>query len=615
MAALLTADLCVVGGGMAGVCAALAAARLGARVVLVQDRSVLGGNASSEIRMHIVGASCSGRRPLARESGLLEEIRLEEAVRNPLRSPAIFDLLLYDLVAREPNITLLLDTACDGCVMDGRRIAAVEAVRQSTEERFRIEAPFYADCSGDSRLGKEARADFRMGREARAEFGEPHAPEQADASTLGSTILLMARDCGRPAPFIAPPWARRVSAEDLKLRSHRDLDYGYWWAEWGGHLDTIRDNPRIRHELLAIELGVWDHIKNHCRCGEDPSGAYEKRLAGETPPRRDAENWALEWVGMLPGKRESRRLLGPVILTEHDIAGGRLFEDTVAYGGWWMDLHPVAGVDAKDEAPCEQVEVPHLYSIPLRALYSRNVENLFMAGRNISATHVAFSSTRVMGACSVAGQAVGTAAALAARQGLCTAAGLLDARRLRELQQTLLKMDAFLPGIRAADPADIAPQAVFQASSQTPGGEAWLAVNGITRRLTPALHPTFEESSNQWRPESLPAWIELEWERPRVIREVHLTFDTGFERELTLSMSEAFTRRMIRGPQPETARAYTLSAPGGELRVDGNYQRKRVHGLERAITTDRLRLTVEASNGAPAAGVFEIRVYEEVDGR
>jgi len=405
---------------MAGVSAALAAARNGARVVLLERRSVLGGNASSEIRMHIVGASCSGRRPGARESGIIEELRLEDAVHNPQRSPFMFDLLLYDKVRREPNILLLLDTDLTGCLTEntpgGRSIRSVSATRSMSEDKFLIEASIFLDCTGDGRLGAESGADCRMGRESRSEYGESLAPEQADACTLGSTILFQARKHPHPMPFTAPPWARRFSEEDLRLRSHRELDYGYWWVEWGGTLDTIKDGDRIRHELLAIALGVWDHIKNGCQATGDPAAEYEKWMDGGSPPE-SADNWALEWIGMLPGRRESRRLLGSYVLTEQDLLQGRTFEDDVAYGGWWIDLHPPLGVDAVAEYPCRQVEVPYLYGIPLRSLYSRNVGNLFFAGRNISASHVALASTRVMATCSVMGQAVGTAAAIAARKG------------------------------------------------------------------------------------------------------------------------------------------------------------------------------------------------------
>lgn len=606
----LSADFCVVGGGMAGVCAALAAARRGATVVLVQDRSVLGGNASSEVRMHISGASCSGKRAGARESGIIDELRVEDSVRNPHRSFPMFDLLLYDKIVSEPRITLLLDTACVGCEVEAGRIRGVRAIRTSTEDHFEIEALFFADCSGDGRLGKQAGADFRVGREARDEFGEPHAVETADAKTLGSTILFSASRKDRPCPFTAPAWARRFTEADLRLRSHREWEYGYWWVEWGGELDTIHDNARIRHELLRIALGVWDHIKNGCQ-GEITNTGYDKwmdaadaRASVERP-----DNWSLDWIGMLAGKRESRRFLAPHVIAETDIVSGRVFDDEVAYGGWWLDLHPPAGVDAVDEFPCTQIDVPHLYSIPLRALYSRNVGNLFFAGRNISATHVAFASTRVMATCALTGQAVGTAAALASAARLVRAHELLDKPHLDRLQQLLAEDDMFLLGVRAADERDLARRATILASSQAPGHPAANIANGVTRATSPRLHPGLKDCSNQWRSTGLPAWIELTWPEPVTIREMQVTFDTGFERELTLSLSNAFTGKMIRGPQPETVADYDIVCGNTVIEIRGNYLRKRKHTLARPISTRSVRLLVKRTHGDAAARVFEIRVY------
>jgi len=231
-------------------------------VVLVQDRSVLGGNSSSEVRMHIVGADGSGQVPHAREGGIIEELRLEDAVWNPQRSPHMWDQLLLDKVVAEPNITLLLNTSLDGVRMDGaRRIVAVHAVRPSIEEEFWIEAAIFIDCTGDGRLGAEAGADFRMGREGRDEYGESRAVPQADCHTLGSSILFMARQYDRPMPFRKPSWVRTFRCADLPYRPHSNYEYGYWWIEWGGQFDTIRDNDRIRHELVRIAYGVWDHIQ------------------------------------------------------------------------------------------------------------------------------------------------------------------------------------------------------------------------------------------------------------------------------------------------------------------------------------------------------------------
>ncbi|MGW8180969.1 MAG: FAD-dependent oxidoreductase, partial [bacterium] len=277
----LAADVVVVGGGMAGVLASIAAARNGASVILVQDRSVLGGNASSEVRMHIVGADHHGNRPNedARETGILEEIRLEDAMRNPRRSSSVFDLLLYEKVISEERITLLMNTHCYGAEMDVARIRAILASRHSTEDHFRIEGKVFIDCSGDGRLGAEAGAAVRAGRESRSEYGESLAPLEADRKTLGSSILIMARRHDRPMPFKAPDWIHHFT-HPLPHRSIGSYEYGYWWNEWGGELDTIKDNEKIRHELQRTALGIWNLIKN--------SGYY-----------KDSENWALEWVGAI----------------------------------------------------------------------------------------------------------------------------------------------------------------------------------------------------------------------------------------------------------------------------------------------------------------------------
>lgn len=586
----LDADVVVVGGGMAGVCAAIAAARNGASVVLIQDRPVLGGNSSSEIRMHIVGADCHGSRndTDARETGILEELRLECAVRNPQRSASMWDLLLYEWVKREPNIVLLLNTSCIGVKMASENlIDAVIALRNSTEDLFTVRGKVFIDCSGDGRLGVEAGAEFRKGREGRDEFGESLAPPKPDNKTMGSSILFITRKHDRPMPFKPPNWIRKFPCcEDLPHRAHSNWEYGYWWVEWGGELDTIKDNERIRDELLAIALGVWDHIKN--------SGLHP-----------ESENWALEWIGFLPGKRESRRFIGDYILTQHDLQRGEVFEDGVAYGGWPIDLHPPEGIDTK-EPPNIAVKVP-LYNIPFRCLYSRNIDNLLFAGRNISATHVAFGSTRVMGTCSVMGQAVGTAAALCVRYN-CTPREL-GKEAIKDLQQLLLKQDAYIIGVSNSDPYDLARMAEVKASSETKGCEAVNVINGIHRGVY--------ERKNRWASDPMqpmPQWLELHFREPKRIREVHLTFDTGLNRELTLSFSDWANRRMIWGPQPETVRDYELQVLYGDsaktvVKVEGNYQRKRVHQFEPHLATG-IRLIVQSTNGDNSAKVFEVRVYE-----
>ncbi len=608
----LSTGLVVAGGGMSGVCTALAAARNGAKVVLVQNRSRLGGNASSEVRMHIVGANWHKNRPGWREGGLLEEMRLDDAVNNPCRCREMWDLMLYDKVMAEPNITLLLDSTLVSAEMKGNRIVAVTVRSDSTERIYRIEAELFCDCTGDSRLALEAGADMRRGREARAEFDETLAPEVADQETLGSSILFTSRKHDGPVPFAAPSWARKMDAAQLQRRTIKSWEYGYWWIEWGGHIDTISDNERIRFELLGIVMGLWDHIKNS---GKFPSSA----------------NWALEWVGMVPGKRESRRLVGDHLLTEHDLLSGGQFEDAVAIGGWPLDDHPPGGFDSVSDSPGRQVATREVYDIPLRSLYSHNVANLFMAGRNISATHVAFTSTRVMGTCSVMGQAAGTAAALCLRHGLMPRELYQQKCRLRELQQQLVRDDQTLKSVRNESDNDVARHAEIAASTQEGEAVAAKIANGWTRdfpghsvRCLPELDVPLEmgtggqeiaKAINHWAGRLGPdgAWIELRWKTPQRIRDIQLVFDTGFHRELTLTSSDTINDGIIRGPQPETVRDYEiLGRRSGQeawhslLRVSGNHQRLRRHSVP-AEELQALRILVHATHGDPCAKIFEVR--------
>lgn len=592
----LACDFLVAGGGLAGVCAALAAARNGARVILVQDRSVLGGNASSEVRMHVVGADCHGDKPGARETGIIEELRLEDAARNPHRSFSQWDLLLYEKVKLEPNITLLLDTDCIDCEMavgtDGRsRIVAVNAVRRSTEDLFRIEARYFADCTGDGGLGASAGADHQVGRESRSAHGESLALETADRQTLGSSILLTARRHATPQKFIAPSWVRSFGPEDFRYRKiGSNYEYGFWWSEWGGQLDTIKDNEKIRHELLRIALGVWAYIKN----------------SGHHP---DSAHWALDWVGAIPGKRESRRFLGPHVLTQHDLENGALFDDRVAYGGWWIDLHPPSGVDAPIEYPCAHHHVPGLYTIPLRCYHSRNIANLFFAGRNISATHVAFGSTRVMATCAIGGQAIGTAAALWLRAGgTADISAHSTPENISVLQQTLLRDDAYIPALAASAPADLARVASISADSEQAHHPALAVVDGIGRDLRADFGPWSSDSAHHWRSARLPARLVLEWAEPVRLSELHLVFDTGLQRELILSPSDGVTSKVVRGPQPETVGRYRITFDDATVAdIMDNHLRKRIHPVNRLGR--RLVIDILATHGVPEARIFEVRAY------
>ena len=592
----LETDFLVAGGGMSGVCAAIAAARNGARVVLVQDRSVLGGNASSEVKMHIVGADCHGSKPGRRESGLIEELKLEDAARNPHRSYSQWDLLLYEKVKLEPNITLLLDADLVGAetetLADGRPvIRSVRIVRNLMEEEYTVRAKFFADCTGDGRLGGEAGADFHVGRESCEDFGESLAQPVADKHTLGSSILLTGRRYDTPQHFASPGWSRRFKKSDFKHRPIHSFEYGYWWFEWGGQIDSIKDNETIRHELLRITLGVWDYIKN--------SGDYP-----------EAANWALDWVGSIPAKRESRRFKGPHVLTQMDVQGGTIFADQVAYGGWAIDLHPPSGVDVPDQPPFTPFHVKNIYSIPLRCYHSRNVSNLFFAGRNISATHVAFASTRVMATCALGGQAIGTAAALWRAAPTSDIIALSTPENVASLQQTLLRDDAYLLNLPANDPADLARQAKITASSATGAGQPALVVDGVTRDLRADFGPWAGDTVHHWESAALPATLSLALFAPAPVREIHLTFDSGFQRELILTPSEFISVKTVRGPQPEIVKHYRVKIDGVVVFEEtANYHRKRIHRLPAPVAGARVEIEVVATHGLPVARIFEVRLY------
>lgn len=597
-ATTLRADVLVAGGGPAGLTAAIAAARGGAKVVLCQDRPVLGGNSSSEIRMGISGSSPRGREleTEARETGILEEIMLECSIRNPQRSASMLDLIFFDKCRAEPNLTLLLNTTVVGVQMEGNRIVSVFATRESTEDHFEIMADLFADCTGDGRLGYEAGALFTTGREAAGEFGESGARSNRDAYRLGSSLLFTAKRMEQPMPFTALAWARKFTEEDLKFRDHSSWEYGYWWVEYGGTIDTIKDNESIRDELLAILLGVWDHIKN----------------SGNHP---ESENWALDWFGFVPGKRESRRFIGQHVLTQNDIEQAVDFEDVIAYGGWPMDTHPPEGIDAKDKEPCSQPYTPYLYGIPLRALISKNIANLMFAGRNASATHIAFSSTRVMATCAVMGEGLGTFTAAAVRHRRPLPDAWTDPALVREAQQQLIRGGAFLPG--KTFEGNLAARATVTASSEQEAGMAVNVIDGFTRAVhgergvRPALT---KPGTHRWMSDPLDRspWLELKWEEAVDLASVTLTLDTGLHRYLTMTHSGGDNPKLIWGrPQPETLKEFKLVATHAAgiteiAHIRNHYQRQfEVKAALRQVTA--LRLEVIATNGLDHARVVEIR--------
>ncbi|MPZ18222.1 MAG: FAD-dependent oxidoreductase [Luteitalea sp.] len=452
-------DLIVVGGGISGTSAAISAARNGLRVALVHERSMLGGNSSSEVKLF--PENNGGNQPWIREGGIHEEFHTEERVRNHLAyvegtMNCHWDLVLYEWVMREKGIRLYLNTHMHRVLMrDESHIRAVHCIQLGTEKTFELSAPLFLDATGDGVLAHRAKADVRWGRESRSEYGEALAPEEADERVMGNTLFFRALDTGRPVPFKRPEWAAELPTEaDLTRRGHSFIDGGYWWIEVGAPHHPITDNEEIRHEALRQLLGVWDHIKNKGDHG--------------------AENYGLEFVGFWPYKRESRRVIGDFVLTQAHVQDPTPLDDTVAYGCWGIDIHTQGGILTRNVEPYPPPRTDEnwetlgtaVYGIPLRALYSRKIQNLMMAGRPISCSYVAFASSRVLSTGSIVGQAVGVAAALCRRHE--TTPRDVARRHAKECQQIILRQDGHIPGVENEDPADLARQAQVTASSEWP---------------------------------------------------------------------------------------------------------------------------------------------------
>lgn len=410
-------DLCVVGGGLAGLCCAVSAARNGIKVVLVQDRPVLGGNASEEIRMWVCGAHGKDNR----ETGIIEELQLENFYQNPGLKYSVWDSVLYEKAKAVPNLTLLLNTSCLDAVMHENEIESIKAWQSNAEIFHVVTAKYFADCSGDSILAPLSGAEYMYGREAKTEFNETIPPDTADKKTMGMSCLFQIRETDHKVEFTPPEWAYKYETDkDLPYKDH-DINNNFWWIEVGGERDCIHDTDRCRDELLKICYGVWDHMKNYGDHGVD--------------------NWELEWIGFLPGKRESRRYVGKYIVTQNDVEAGGKFDDIVAYAGWSMDDHFPEGFYYRDGHPTIYHPAPSPWGLPLRCMISNNINNLVFAGRNISVTHAALSSSRVMATCGVLGQALGTAVAQAINED-CTVTEI----DVEKLQQALMADDCYVPG-------------------------------------------------------------------------------------------------------------------------------------------------------------------------
>ncbi|MBQ9432573.1 MAG: FAD-dependent oxidoreductase [Kiritimatiellae bacterium] len=390
------ADLIVAGGGIAGICAAISASRLGLSVALLQDRPVLGGCNSSEVRVHLGGRLNIG--PYPRLGDVVNEIGPAKG-GNAQPAARYEDDRKMAVVSAEKNLLLFLSTRAIGVEKSGHRITAVIGRNIETGVETRFIAPLVVDCTGDGAVGMLAGAEYRYGRESQSETGEKTAVEKSDAATMGASVQWYSRKGNQPEPFPDIDWAlpfTEQSCEKVKM--------GEWTWETGMTLDQINDFEKIRDYGLMVVYSNWNFLKNRSE--------FKSEYA----------NLSLDWVAYVAGKRESRRLIGDYVLREQDLVDRQVYPDGTCCTTWSVDLHYPDPKNTKNFPGAEFKSIAkhrtiYPYPIPYRCLYSKNIGNLFMAGRNISVTHVALGTVRVMRTTGMMGEVVGMAAAVCKRNG------------------------------------------------------------------------------------------------------------------------------------------------------------------------------------------------------
>jgi len=557
-------EVLVIGSGVSGYSAAIQAGRCGARTILLEKDAVLGGNSGPDLGVGITGAD--RYHAYAGETGVIQELQ-EEGCRTDAVTHVSGGTMGYSIHRRfeavvqehleRAGVRVLKRHYARRPVMEGARIVAVLAEDLAAFRTVRVEVSgAVIEASGDGEIGALAGAHFDWGTEQRSEHGERSAPEARTDRVQGTSLVAIAHRTDREVRFIPPAgtpefvprvWHGSMASflhhHDGWFSEQKDLFFLYV-TETGGHLDTVGEDGVIYELLLKQLWAEWDHIKNG-------------------PHAEEARCWDLLWVSPKAGKRESRRFLGDHVLTQADLESGRTFEDDIAYGGHDLDDHRPLGEGSDIFAH----SIPPLYGIPYRACYSRNLDNLFLAGRLISATHLAHSSTRIMRTGAAIGQAVGLAAALCLKHG-CSPRGL-GQTRLAELQQELLSRDATLLGRGSADPTDLARQAQVSADSelrynaQTPGP------------LVPLIAP---------------AGVLL-WDWPERLDAVEMYLRNASEVEQPLQLSVLRARREPRWTNPEDWHAWGWN----DLRDEAFAVLQRRSGVLQAGSEGWFRLELEGA--------------------
>jgi len=582
-------DLVVVGGGIAGTCAAVAGARMGLKVALVQDRPVLGGNNSSEVRVWLQGAR--NKEPWPRIGDVVAE--LEQARRahyGPANTAELYEDEKKLAVARaEPNLRLLLEHRVVAVETNRAGIVAVIAHEILTGRRWRVAGRWFADCTGDGVVGFLAGADFDLSPKGR----------------MGPCNLWHVADSGAPAPFPRCPWALDLTQRPFPGRGRGGppdiLQLGGWYWESGFDRDPFSEMEYVRDWNFRAMYGAWDALKN----------------TDQALP-----NHRLNWCAFIMGKRESRRLLGDVVLTLEDLKEGRQFADGCVPTGWKVDLHlpdPRYEKGFEGDAFISRAEFgsyPMPFWIPYRCLYSRNVPNLFMAGRDISVTHEALGAVRVMRTGGCMGEIVGLAASLCQKHDVNPRA--IYAQYLGELQDLMRRGAGKNPGgnphyenqgepsAKKTAPARVhAPPAWLKDAGPNLARRARLTVSGSNdaQKHPPALltdgQADCRENSQRWLSDTnLPHWIELAWEQPVTVNAARLVSGFCDAAGRTVSPVSSFSWQYHDGARWQVIRG------ANELNNDKTDWSARFP----SVTTARMRLLVTATH-LNVSRIWEIELY------
>ncbi|MEM0965804.1 MAG: FAD-dependent oxidoreductase [Verrucomicrobiota bacterium] len=596
-------DFIVVGGGAAGTNAAIAAARNGVKVALIQNRPMVGGNNSSEMGVPMSGGSSMGR---GRESGLNEEFGRIAAFGYNQKWAAGSEVGL----ANEPNVTVFLNTHVYAASIDeDNRITSVTAFNMLDGSRTRYHGDFFADCTGDAWLGFYAGAQYMIGRETKEKWGEKDAKDVASNITMSGSLMqhsilgYQAIDMGEPIAHNEEEWFYDMRENEPGYLKRPRFENGYragsWWTENHGRNDDLWDPEWARDDLLLASMSYYNWIKNY------------------SPLADKAENYKLFYIPVTNAKRETRRLVGDIVVNQNHLVNREIFPDRITYFTWKLDVHHPLGIFSP-ESPYDYEDNIEPASMPLRMLYSKNVPNMFMAGRNVSVSAVALGSARVQQTTGQMGQVIGTAAAMCVKRDLTPREIVNSPQDMSDLQQQLMKDDLTILHMANTDPNDLARTASISASSsmsEADGPEN--AIDGFIRPMNDEMLMYIGNEhvpDNMWKSDpsqAMPQWLELDFGEKKAVNSVYLTFDTDLDVKRYITWEFLDEHRM----PPTCVSDYRVQYFDGSDWVtvaerEGNYMRRCIDRFD-TVETSKIRVMIDKTNGDPSARIYEIRAYNE----